>query len=43
LKISRLEILRHEEFPNVAWVRLHTDEGLVGLGGTFIGASAVEA
>ena len=31
------------EFANLIWVRLHTDEGLVGLGETFMGASAVEA
>jgi len=43
MKITRLETLRLEEFPNLVWVRLHTDEGLVGLGETFMGASAVEA
>jgi len=43
MKITRLETLRLGEFPNLVWVRLHTDEGLVGLGETFMGASAVEA
>src|SRR4029077_9234392 len=32
-----------EEHPNLLWVRVHTDEGLSGLGATFFGASAVEA
>lgn len=30
-------------FPNILWIRLYTDEGLVGLGETFMGAQAVEA
>ena len=43
MKITELETLRLGEFPNLVWVRLHTDEGLVGLGETFMGAAAVEA
>ncbi len=43
MKITRLETIRLGEFPNLIWVRLHTDEGLVGLGETFMGAQAVEA
>jgi galactonate dehydratase len=43
LKITQLETLRLGEFPNIIWVRLYTDEGLVGLGETFMGAAAVEA
>jgi L-alanine-DL-glutamate epimerase-like enolase superfamily enzyme len=43
LKIVRVETLRLGEFPNVLWVMVHTDEGLVGLGETFFGARAVEA
>ncbi|MFM8590254.1 MAG: mandelate racemase/muconate lactonizing enzyme family protein, partial [Limnohabitans sp.] len=43
MKITQLETLRLGEFPNILWVRLHTDEGLVGLGETFMGAQAVEA
>jgi len=43
MKITALETLRLGEFPNILWVRLHTDEGLVGLGETFMGAQAVEA
>ena len=43
MKITQLETLRLGEFPNIIWVRLYTDEGLVGLGETFMGAAAVEA
>jgi galactonate dehydratase len=43
VKITSLETIRLTEFANLVWVRLHTDEGLVGLGETFMGAAAVEA
>ena len=43
MKITQVETLRLGEFPNIIWVRLRTDEGLVGLGETFMGAAAVEA
>ncbi len=43
MKITRLETLRLEEFPNLLWVRVHSDDGTVGLGETFFGARAVEA
>lgn len=43
MKITKVETLRLGEFPNIIWVRIHTDEGLVGLGETFMGAQAVEA
>ncbi len=43
VKITCLETLRITEHPNLLWVQLHTDEGLVGLGETFMGAAAVEA
>ena len=43
MKITQLETIRLDEFPNIIWVRLHTDEGLMGLGETFMGAQAVEA
>jgi len=43
LKITKVETVRLGEFPNIIWVRVHTDEGLVGLGETFMGARAVEA
>ncbi|HEY4069436.1 MAG TPA: mandelate racemase/muconate lactonizing enzyme family protein [Burkholderiaceae bacterium] len=43
MRITALETIRVEEFPNLLWVEVHTDEGLVGLGETFRGAQAVEA
>lgn len=43
MKIRQLTTIRLAEFPNILWVQLHTDEGLVGLGETFMGAAAVEA
>jgi galactonate dehydratase len=43
VKISQIETLRLDEFPNILFVQIHTDEKLVGLGETFFGAKAVEA
>jgi galactonate dehydratase len=43
VKVTKLETLRLDEFPNLLWVRVHTDQGVVGLGETFFGAQAVEA
>ena len=43
MKITQIETIRLGEFPNIIWTRLYTDEGLVGLGETFMGAAAVEA
>jgi len=43
MKVTKLETIRLGEFANIVWVRIHTDEGIVGLGETFFGAQAVEA
>lgn len=43
MKINAIETLRIQEHPNLLWVQLHTDEGLIGLGETFWGACTVEA
>jgi L-alanine-DL-glutamate epimerase-like enolase superfamily enzyme len=43
MKITRLETLRLGEFPNLVWVRVHTDEGVTGLGETSYAAQSVEA
>lgn len=43
MKIVKLETIRIAEHANLLWVRVHTDEGLVGLGETFFGARAAEA
>lgn len=43
MKITAIETIRIEEFPNLCYVRIHTDEGLIGLGETYFGAEAVES
>ena len=43
MKITGLETIRIDERPNLIWLHVLTDEGLVGLGETFFGAKAVEA
>jgi galactonate dehydratase len=43
MKITQVETIRVAEFANVLWVRVHSDEGVIGLGETFYGAGAVEA
>ncbi|MEC8963525.1 MAG: enolase C-terminal domain-like protein, partial [Pseudomonadota bacterium] len=43
MKITGIQTLRLDEFSNVLWVTIHTDEGVSGLGETFFGAKAVEA
>ena len=43
MKIVKLETIRIAEHANLLWVRVHTDEGLIGLGETFFGARAAEA
>jgi L-alanine-DL-glutamate epimerase-like enolase superfamily enzyme len=43
MKITELETVLVGEFPNLCYVRVHTDEGVSGLGETFFGAEAVSA
>lgn len=43
MKIEAIETLRLGDHPNLLWVRVHTDEGLTGLGETYFGAGASEA
>lgn len=43
MQISAVETIRLGEFPNLCFVRVHTDEGLIGLGETYFGAEAVSA
>ena len=43
MKITKVETLRYQPQPNILWVRIHTDEGLIGLGETFYLPGAVEA
>jgi L-alanine-DL-glutamate epimerase-like enolase superfamily enzyme len=43
MKVTRIETLRLDEFPNLLFVHVHTDAGIVGLGETYYGARAVES
>ena len=43
MKITAVETINLAEFPNVLWVQIHTDEGLVGLGETFYAVAPVAA
>jgi L-alanine-DL-glutamate epimerase-like enolase superfamily enzyme len=43
VKITALETIQLEEFPNLVWLHIHTDEGLIGLGESFFGADAIAA
>lgn len=43
MKVTAIETVRVDEFPNILWVQIHTDEGLAGLGETFYGPAAAEA
>src|SRR5512147_2806727 len=43
MKITRLETIWYDEQPNTIWVRIHTDEGLIGLGETYYVPRAVNA
>lgn len=43
MKITRLETIRSSEHPNLLWLRIHTDNGLTGLGETFYIPGAVES
>ena len=43
MKITALETISTAEFENILWLKVHTDEGIVGLGETFFMPRAVEA
>jgi galactonate dehydratase len=43
LKIVEVRTISLAEFPNLSWVEVATDEGLVGTGETFFGPGAVAA
>lgn len=43
MKITQIETIRIQEFPQLIWVQVHTDAGLIGLGETFFYPTAVEA
>jgi galactonate dehydratase len=41
MKITAIETIGLAEFPNLLWVQVHTDAGIVGLGETFYGVQSV--
>jgi L-alanine-DL-glutamate epimerase-like enolase superfamily enzyme len=43
MKVTAIETIRLEEFPNLIWVQVHSDQGLTGLGESYFGPGAVEA
>lgn len=43
MKITAVETVHVESFGNILWVRVHTDDGLVGTGETFRNAKATAA
>ncbi len=42
MKVTAIETIRSSEHPNLLWVEVHTDAGLIGLGETFYGPAAAE-
>ncbi len=43
MRITAIETLRAADFANLLWVRVHTDQGVTGLGETFYMPQTVEA
>ena len=43
MKITRVETITTPTYPNLLWLQLHTDAGLVGLGESFFGPAAIAA
>ena len=43
MKIIKIETIRISEHPNLIWVKIHTNEGAIGLGESWFGAEAIEA
>ncbi len=43
MQITAIETLRVDQFANLLWVRVHTDEGIHGLGETFFMPQTVES
>ena len=41
MKITAIETINVKEYPNILWVQIHTDEGIVGLGETFYAVDPV--
>lgn len=43
MNINAVETVRLASHPNLLWVRIHTDDGITGLGETYFGAGPCEA
>ncbi len=43
MKITQIETIRFGQFPDLIFVQVHTDNGIIGLGETWYAASTVEA
>lgn len=43
MRITGIDTIQIEEYGNLCWVEVHTDEGITGLGETFFGPKAVAA
>lgn len=43
MKITHIETVRVRELPDIIWVRIHTDSGLIGLGESWYAASTMES
>lgn len=41
MKITAVNTLWIEEFPNISWIQIETDSGITGLGETYFGPEAV--
>ena len=42
MKITKLETIRIAEFPQLVWLHVHTDAGIIGLGESFMNAGSIE-
>ena len=43
MRIKQIETIRIESQPQIIWVQIHTDTGIIGLGETFYAPQVVEA
>ena len=43
MKITKVETIRLRSRATLIWVRIHTDEGIIGLGESWFGCAAIEA
>ena len=43
MKVTAIETIRLGEYPNILFIQVHTDTGLIGLGENCVGVEAVEA